>query len=266
MKLSFSTLGCPTWDIDTIIARARQYGYDGVDFRGYRGEMEIFKLPEFTTDAQTTAGKFASAGIEVAGFASSVSTGCSPQEFEKWIPEFEHYVRLCRIFKAPIIRIFGGHLKQTTYQQALENIATNYRRLCQMAGDVLVGIETHDDWIASNSVVAVMEKVAMPNACVIWDVHHPYRFCGERPQYTWDRIGRWVRLTHFKDGVVKADGKHTYTLAGKGDIPMDEFMRILKAGGFDGYAMVEWEKKWHPDIAEPQDAFPSYANYLRPLM
>ena len=34
MKISFMTLGCPGWDLDTICARGREYGFDGVDFRG----------------------------------------------------------------------------------------------------------------------------------------------------------------------------------------------------------------------------------------
>ena len=33
--------------------------------------------------------------------------------------------------------------------------------------------------------------------------------------------------------------------------------------GFDG---VEWEKKWHPDLAEPEVAFPHFAAFARRLM
>ena len=39
MKLAFTTLGCPDWDLDTIISKAAEFGFDGVDFRGCRGEM-----------------------------------------------------------------------------------------------------------------------------------------------------------------------------------------------------------------------------------
>ena len=41
MKLSFSTLGCPAWPLDTILNRAKQYGYDGMDFRGCLDELKI---------------------------------------------------------------------------------------------------------------------------------------------------------------------------------------------------------------------------------
>jgi hypothetical protein len=36
MKLSFTTLGCPSWDLDTLCDRGSAFGYDGVDFRDWR--------------------------------------------------------------------------------------------------------------------------------------------------------------------------------------------------------------------------------------
>ena len=33
MKFAFSTVSCPTWDFETIIVRAKEYGYDGVEIR-----------------------------------------------------------------------------------------------------------------------------------------------------------------------------------------------------------------------------------------
>ena len=49
MKLSFLTLGCPTWDLVTICTRGHEYGFDGVDFRGYLDSLDITTLPLLTT-------------------------------------------------------------------------------------------------------------------------------------------------------------------------------------------------------------------------
>lgn len=51
MKISFTTLGCPNWDLDTICQKGREYGFDGVDFRGYLDSLDITKLPLFTSQA-----------------------------------------------------------------------------------------------------------------------------------------------------------------------------------------------------------------------
>ena len=65
VKLAYSTLGCPEWDLAQMIARTREYGFDGVDFRGYRDALDITTTPEFSSRARETAQRFADAGIAV---------------------------------------------------------------------------------------------------------------------------------------------------------------------------------------------------------
>ena len=71
MKISFSTLGCPEWDLDTICRRGREYGYEGVDFRGLQETMDVTLLPAFTSGVAQTRRQLADAGMEVSGISSS---------------------------------------------------------------------------------------------------------------------------------------------------------------------------------------------------
>ena len=72
MKTSFTTLGCPAWDLETIIAQGSSMGFDGVDFRGLQDDIDITQLSAFTTDIATTKTKFADAGLHVCGISSSL--------------------------------------------------------------------------------------------------------------------------------------------------------------------------------------------------
>ena len=36
--------------------------------------------------------------------------------------------------------------------------------------------------------------------------------------------------------------------------------------GWSGWVSVEWEKKWHPELADPEVAFPQHAELLRRYM
>ncbi len=38
---------------------------------------------------------------------------------------------------------------------------------------------------------------------------------------------------------------------------------MLVRGGYRGYYSFEWEKAWHPEIQEPEVAFPHYAKLMR---
>ena len=91
MKLAFTTLGCPRWDMETIAARAVEYGFGGVDFRGYRGELRLFELPEFTQDARATAGRLRDAGLEVPCFSSVARAVAETQaEAAEFLDEVAH--------------------------------------------------------------------------------------------------------------------------------------------------------------------------------
>ena len=76
MKFSFTTLGCPDWDLDTIISRACELKYNGIDFRGYKDENDIWKHPEFSCDAEDTYARISGKGLEVPCLSSSIRLLC----------------------------------------------------------------------------------------------------------------------------------------------------------------------------------------------
>ena len=53
---------------------------------------------------------------------------------------------------------------------------------------------------------------------------------------------------------------------GQGDVPVPEIVARLRADGYDGYYSFEWEKKWAPEIEEPEVAFPDYMHYMKELL
>jgi len=43
-------------------------------------------------------------------------------------------------------------------------------------------------------------------------------------------------------------------------------LAALREAGYTGYVSVEWEKKWHPEIADPEIALPQHIAWLRNAM
>jgi sugar phosphate isomerase/epimerase len=75
-------------------------------------------------------------------------------------------------------------------------------------------------------------------------------------------LKRYVRHTHLKDSKpVGTDVR--YVLTGSGTVPVQETVNILKRAGYKGYYCFEWEKGWHPEIEEPEVAFPQFAETMR---
>ncbi|MEK3917570.1 sugar phosphate isomerase/epimerase [Paenibacillus sp. FSL H7-0331] len=268
MKLSFTTLGCPEWELDLIIDRAVEYGFDAIDFRGVSGEMNIYKLPAFSVDALQTRDQIKAAGLQVSCFSSSVHV-FSKENFEKNVAEIKEYVKLCTIFNTRYIRVFGGAIGDTDRAEAVHTMVQHFQELGALAKahGVKLLLETHDDWTASADVQAVMEQVDTEAIAVLWDLHHPVRTLGEQPTDTWQSLSPWVEYTHVKDSKLlpHTDGQFQYCLTGEGDMPLVDTIKLLLENGYDGYFTFEWEKKWHPEILNAEESFPQYVQFMRAL-
>ncbi|MFW6154120.1 MAG: sugar phosphate isomerase/epimerase family protein [Planctomycetota bacterium] len=265
MKLAFTTLGCTGWDLETIIARAVEYGFDGVDFRGYRGELNIYELPEFTTDLDATVAKFTDAGLDVPCLSTSARVCAKPDEA---LEEIRRYAPLCEAFGATMMRVFGGSIGEMSREQAIDVAADTLRNGGAVAAEhgVTVLLETHDAWFDAEHLKAVMQRVDSDAVGVLWDVMHPFNHGGEAPATTVGRLGPWIRNTHIKDAGRGDDGKLHLCLVGEGDLPLADCIAQLRTIGYDGYLTLEWEKQWHPDLDEPEVAYPKYVKTMRDLL
>ena len=128
--------------------------------------------------------------------------------------------------------------------------------------DVL--LEVHGDFNTIETVGAVIEA-CKEHACfgILWDVEHSDRAYADNWEPFYQVIRPYVRHIHMKDHVRNADGTFTLCLPGEGDIPMGPITKALEKDGFDGYYSLEWEKKWHPELPDPDVALPVYLKLMR---
>ena len=271
MKLAFTTLGCPDWDLDMILTQAVRMGFEGVDFRGLGTELAVYTLPEFSSHAHQTAARFKDAGLEVPCFSSSARAfNASSAARQSSLDEVRSYAPLCEAFGARYIRVFGGSIGSTPPTQAIEMAAADLKAMSAIASahGARILVETHDDWIDSDLLRRLFGELDGNLAGILWDVHHPYRMNSEPPALTWLNLGRFVEYTHWKDSKLDRTREHGYQLThfGQGDIPLAEMLALLKNGGYRGYLTLEWEKRWHPELAAPEEAFPLFVKMMRSLL
>ena len=80
---------------------------------------------------------------------------------------------------------------------------------------------------------------------------------------TYAASASWVRHTHLKDSKADAGvADRRYVLTGAGEVPVKAQVQVLAKAGYTGYYCFEWEKKWHPEIEEPEVAFPHFARTI----
>ena len=263
-RVAFSTLAFPDATLASAVSLGRRWGYAGVELRLIDGELIDPSMPA----AERTRVKRALAGLPVVAVDSSIRlTDDEPG------PALRHFLELASDWEAPLVRVFGGALpasgpasgpaRQDRLRAAarvLESSVPVARRL-----GVAIGVETHDDFSAS-SVVAELLAMADPEwVGAVWDSHHPHRM-GEPPADVHANLGRRILLAQVKDARRRDDGGWQLVLLGEGEVPVRQMLGLLAAGGYRNWISVEWEKRWHPEIAEPDVALPQYRRVLAEWM
>jgi sugar phosphate isomerase/epimerase len=277
MKLAFTTLGCPTWTLDQIIATARDLRYDGIELRFIADNMDLLRAPELSTAARAhTLQRLRDAQLEICCLDTSVRFETpDAAELEKQIGDGMAYIELAHALHAPFIRVFGDKFDAASRERVVAQVVTGLQRLGAHAQGtaVTVLLESHGDFAQASLLREVMERVAAPRVGILWDTHHPWRFNGEQPQDTVRQIGPWIRHTHWKDSrgrpameTIPPSRPFDYVLFGAGEFPAANFLSALQTIHYEGWLAFEWEKKWHPTIAEPEVAFPQFIAQMRALL
>jgi sugar phosphate isomerase/epimerase len=274
MKLAFMTLGCPSWDLDTICSRGRAFGYDGVDFRGYLDALDITTLPLFTTGAAATRRGLESAGLTVSGVSSTIRV-CDADAREDNREEAKRTIATASALGASIVRIFGGG---DIGKHSREELAKIGRAGIEeiLALDGAAGIhwlfETHDLWIKGRDCRLLLDSIPNPAFGALWDMGHTSRIGGESPDESYAAIGRRVGCCHVKDAVkdpkdprAMEDGWR-YVTPGSGQLPLAESIKLLREHGYDGWLLFEHEKRWIPSLPEPEEIFPAFVRWVKPLL
>lgn len=255
LRLAFSTLGCPDWSLERVAEAVREYGYDGLELRLVDGEL----LAPHPSQAERDRLREVLQGVPVVAVDTSLRMA-APEP--GWEEDLRGYCEVAVELGCDLLRVFGG----TATPGDDSGIVDHLRRAGAIAGEsgVRVVLETHDDFSSARAVQRVLERVPEPAVGALWDLHHPYRM-GEEPEEVWDLIGARTLLVHVKDAVRDA-GERTgwkLVLLGEGEVPVQRSLTVLRERGYRDWVTVEWEKKWHPEIAEPEVAFPQHAELLR---
>jgi sugar phosphate isomerase/epimerase len=270
LPIAVSTLGCPKWDWNSIVRNTSQWGFAALELRGLQDQMDLPKCAEFSgTRLQGTLRDLDAAGLVISDLGASAQMHeLDPAKRAKHMDEARRFIALAHELHAPYVRVFPnqfvpGEDKATTFARISDGLHElgEYGR----PAGVTIIVESHGEFRRAEDLIPILDGAKSKNVAFLWDAHHT---CveGEKPADTFQQLGKYTRHTHLKDSVPitgKPKEDRRYVLTGTGDIPVKETVRVLAKNGYKGYYCFEWEKRWHPEIEEPEVAFPHYAKTMR---
>jgi sugar phosphate isomerase/epimerase len=259
--VAFSTLAFPDASLATATSLGRSWGYDGIELRLIDGELIDPAMP--AADRAAVKDTVAAAGLPIVAVDSSIRlTDHDPGR------ELASFLELASDWESPLVRVFGGALpdndpdRKAALARAARVLETSVP-LAERLG-VAIGVETHDSFSSSSVVAELLAMVPAGAVGAVWDSHHPHRM-GQRPAEVWSDLGQRTQLAQVKDArrdTTRTDGWQL-VLLGDGEVPVREILHLLHAGGYPGWISVEWEKRWHPEIEDPEVALPQHLSVLR---
>jgi sugar phosphate isomerase/epimerase len=243
VRIAVSNLAAPDWTLERMLAAVREHGYEGLELRLLDGEpIDVLSLDAGTRRAVGTA--LARASVPLVCLDTSIELA---RPFDRELPAA---LELAYEWGAPAVRVFGGASGE------LADIARRLERVLGRAEElgVTIALETHDSFASAVLLGELLQLVGSTSFAAIWDLHHPYRV-GEAAADVLRALGGRVHLVHVKD-ARRRDEKWELVALGKGEVPVRESLAALRAAGYDRWLTVEWEKRWHPELAEPEVALP----------
>jgi len=254
MKLSFSTLSCPDWNIDKIINFAVKNNFDGVELMGKNPHIS---LDIRKSECKIIKNKFDAKNLDIPCITAYTRFNYDNLDIRKKnINELKKMIDIASDMGAKYIRTFGSsHDNQFNLDQVLKWIVEAFTEIDNYAKtkDVKVLLETHD-FLSKGE-----------NCGVLWDVAHSIR-AGEKMTSTIKYLKDYIYHVHIKDWInINSKKEDYYVLLGAGELQIEKLLLELNNINYNGYLSLEWEKKWHPEIEESEIAIEQYSKKMKNL-
>ena len=227
--------------IDEQIKAHRELGWKHIELRNIGG-VGVADLSDRAFD--DVVDRLGEAGIAISCFASQLCNWSRPitkhfdidrQELARAIPRMQRTG--CRF-----IRIMSYPNAGWPEQEWKEEVFARIRTLAAMADDGGVTL-VHENCngyggLGPDQSLELLEVVHSPALKLLYDTGNPVPH-EQDPWTYYSAVKEQVVYVHIKDARVAPDGSTAYTYPGEGDGRVEDVVRDLLAGGYEGGVSIE---------------------------
>ncbi|MBR6240138.1 MAG: AMP-binding protein, partial [Lentisphaeria bacterium] len=251
MNLSFSTNRWESYGFDDFIRIAREYKFNGIEIH----DIDAVKLrnefqPERLSGVQH---KLRNHNLCISCLDVVADIASAP---EKAFPELMRCLETARRLHVPYIRLKTAGTAPADDEAARKFIG-DALPFAEQARVVLL-VETVGCYADTAKLGDMLAGFVTDNVAALWDLHYPYRVCGETPETTVKNLGAYIRHIHLKD----SESAEVHAIVGEGSLPLDRVMNALHSVNYDGFISIEWDPKWEAEISSPDVIFAQFVSYM----
>ncbi len=263
MRICFSTLACPEWDLDTIAKKGGQFRYDGVDFYNLGDDVDLPKLPAFSFRAEQTRQKLDSAGLKIVALSCDAAFDVkSKKDAAAQLDKARRYLDAAAAVDAEFVRVLAtDQMDSGGTQDRLNRAGERLAVLADHAADrrVSVVVENSGALCKCESMWWLIDRVGSPRVGACWN---PVAALDglERPSKSIPTLGG--KIAYFKAVNAKVATNHAFTptTLDAGDLDLKHTLEVLKGVGYEGFLCFEWPRLWARKLEEVGSMLAPLAN------
>ena len=253
MRLSFSTrgrLGTPWSDLCQM---AQENGFTGIEvYDAYKDKtLTGAGGPLHRYNAAATLRELRDKKLAIPVFDSSCNIGFGDAQTRE---DLLFLIALAASVQTEYVALRTDCRDMTAVKAELDALLPAARE-----SKVVLLLKTNGVFSDTKKLRELLDDYAVDELGVLWDVHHPYRDCGETPDETIKNLGAYVKHVHFRDSGDEGE----YELVGEGTLPIADMMRALYSVDYAGFLSLEWKTDWLEDLPDLDVILPHYVNYMR---
>ena len=252
MKLSFSTRGRLNTPWAELCQMAKENGFGGIEvYDAYKDKLLTGAGgPLHKYNAASTLREMRDNRLTIPVFDSSCNIGFGDA---KTMQDILFLMELAASVQTKYVAIRSDCTDMEAVKKELDALLPSARKY-----SVVLLIKTNGAFSDTKKVRELLDAYASDELGVLWDVHHPYRDCGETPDETIKNLGAYVKHVHFRDSGDEGE----YELVGEGTLPIADMMRALYCVDYSGFLSLEWKTEWMEDLPDLDVILPYYVNYM----
>lgn len=252
MKLSFSTRGWQGLPWNQLVDTAEEMGFSGIEPYDIQKHIELTGKggPFDRYNTRATARALRDRGLSLPVFDTSIDVSTENGQ----VGVVKNLIDVAAEMGVPYVCVKAQYGTEDAVSAALDELVPYAEER-----DIVILMETSGIYGDTAHLTEMLDRYACDYLAALWDVHHPYRDCGETPSDTIKNLGAYVKHVHMRD----SDDDGAYNLVGEGTFPISDVILALSSIDYDGFVSLEWKPEWMSDLTDPTIILPHFVNYMQ---